>query len=585
MKSFLKTFLAVLLALFIAGFLGFVFFAGIVGSLMSRSATAPVAEKSVLQIDLSTHYEDNPETRIQEVLEGGKLQSVPSLYDVVRLIDKAATDDRIKGIYLVANGNGNGFASSDELRQALSTFKQSKKFILAHGDMMSQQAYGVANIADEVFVNPEGSFDWLGYSVDYMFLKGTLDKLNIKPQIFYAGKFKSATEPLRLEQMSEENKLQTTAWLGDIYTQLLIQTAESRDLDSAELRLLAVEGGIETPADALEHHLIDGLKYNDELQDAIKDRLELKEDQKISFVSIEQYADAHPDLGGSGEDIALIYAQGDIVDGKGQAGEIAGDVYLDLLRKARMDKKIKAIVLRVNSGGGSALASEKIWREMSLAREVKPVIVSFGDVAASGGYYISCAADSIFASPTTITGSIGVFGIIPDMSAFFKEKLGVTFDGVQTGPLANTGSPAYPLAEKQKELIQHSIEDIYSLFKSRVSEGRGIDTADLESIAQGRVWSGLRAVDQGLVDGYGGLQRAVEAAASRAGLTSYQVREFPEPDNWFKQLFGLSAPSGVSSRMKEELGEEYYKVFVQLRKVKSMCQVPQTRLPFDFVIR
>ncbi|WP_346238934.1 signal peptide peptidase SppA [Niabella insulamsoli] len=584
MKSFFKFFLAAFLALVVFCVVALFFFVGVLGSKLSE--TAPViAEKSVLEIDLSKRYEERPVKDLQAVVQSESLGQPPSLYDLIRLIEKAKSDDRIGGILLKADGNGNGFASSDEIRNALIGFKQSKKFIIAYADMMSQKAYGIANVSDKIYVSPKGFFEWVGFSVNYMFLKGALDKLEVKPQIFYAGKFKSATEPLRAEKMTAENKLQTTVWLNDIYNDFLVHTAEARKLDTAALHRLADEGAIQTPEDAMAHKLIDGLKYDDEIQEEIKHRLKIDSTKKINFVSIEKYKAAHKDLSGSGDDIALIYATGSIVDGDGDAQNIGSANYIDLLRKARLDKSIKAIVVRVNSGGGSALASENIWREMSLAKKEKPLIVSFGDVAASGGYYISVPADSIFASKSTITGSIGVFGVVPDLSSFFKNKLGITFDGVATGPLANAGNIDHPMTEREKALVQTHIEDTYQQFKQRVAQGRKKDTAYVETIAQGRVWTGLKAKDAGLIDAYGGLQQAIAAAAKKAKLTDYEVREYPKSENWLERMLGMDGAAISETKVQKELGDDYYQIYRQVLKIKEMTQGAQTRLPFDFTIQ
>ena len=328
--------------------------------------------------------------------------------------------------------------------------------------------------------------EWVGFNVDYVFLKGTLDKLEIQPQIFYAGKFKSATEPFRTDKMTPENKLQTTVWLSDLYNYFLVNASSARKIDTATLHQLANEGKIQTAQDAVDNKLVDGLKYDDQVKDEIKNKLGIGKYEKINFISINKYANAGSFKRTGTESIAVIYAEGDIIDGSSdQSGVIASENYMKLIRKARLDQSIKAIVFRVNSGGGSSLASENIWRELSLAQQEKPVVVSFGDVAASGGYYISCAADSIFAAPNTITGSIGVFGIIPNMEAFFKNKLGVTFDGVKTAQYADAGV-FHPLNENEKKMIQQSIEITYKQFKERVADGRKKDTAYIEQHCTGK---------------------------------------------------------------------------------------------------
>ncbi|MFT4092828.1 MAG: signal peptide peptidase SppA [Niabella sp.] len=575
--------MATLLALFVFSIVAFMFFAGMLGSVLSGTPE-PVAEKSVLQIDLSQKFEERPVKSFRSVVNAASLEEPPSFYDVIRLIKKAKEDNSIRGIFLTANGNANGFASGNEIREALNDFKTSGKFVIAYADVMSQKAYGIANVSDKIYVSPKGMFEWIGFGVDYMFLKGTLDKLEIKPQIFYAGKFKSATEPLRVDKMTDANKLQTTVWVNDIYNNFLLQTAEARKVDTATLHSLANSGTIETPEDAVKNKLIDGAKYDDEVKDEIKKRLGLDADTKINFVSIAKYSAANKNLAGKGDPVALIYATGDIVDGKGGEDNIGSEKYIDLIRKARLDKSIKAIVVRVNSGGGSALASENIWREMSLARKAKPVMVSFGDVAASGGYYMSVAADSIFAAPNTITGSIGVFGVIPDMSEFFKNKLGVTFDGVKTGPLANAGNANRPMSEQEKKLVQGSIERIYAEFKERVAAGRKKDTAYIETIAQGRVWTGLKAKDIGLVDAYGGLQAAVNAAAKKAGLKDFEIKEYPKTTSLFERILGIDKTDATETKLKASLGIEYYNVYRQLIKIKEISLGPQARLPFDFIV-
>lgn len=584
MNPFFRTFFAVLLAIFVFCIMAFFFLAGIAGSAISKDAPK-IGANSVLKIDLSSKFEDQPKKDLQSLIRSEAFEEEPGLYDIIRLIKKAKEDKNIDGILLIANTNSNGFATSDEIRMVLQDFKSSKKFVIAYGDVMSQKAYSIVNVADKIYVSPKGFFEWTGYSVNYLFLKGTLDKLEIKPQIFYAGKFKSATEPFRAEKMTDANKLQTTVWMNDLYSNFLQQTSEMRKVDTATLHQLANAGTIQTPEDAVKHKLIDGAKYDDEIKDEIKTKLKLDSTKKINFVSIGKYALANKSLGGSGDNIALIYASGNIIDGKGEDGMIGSTTYVDLLRKARLDKDIKAIVLRVNSGGGSALASENIWREMSLAKKAKPLIVSFGDVAASGGYYIACAADSIFALPNTITGSIGVFGIIPDMSSFFKNKLGVTFDGVKTGPLGNAGNIDHPMTEQEQQLIKASIERIYADFKERVAEGRKKDTAYIETIAQGRVWTGFRAKEVGLLDAYGGLQTAIAAAAAKAKLKDYQVKEYPKQSTLIERILGINKEDNTATKIKSELGEEYYNVYKQLKMVKEMSGSIQARLPFEFVIK
>lgn len=582
MRSFFKIFFASLLAIIIFSLLVFFFFVVFIGGLTSN--TPRVGPKSVLVLNLRQHYMEQEQENPLSLLSSDDDKNVPGLYDVVRLLHKAKTDKNISGVYILANASPNGFAASAEIRNALLDFKQSGKFVIAHGDVITQKAYAVANVADKIYVSPQGFVEWFGFSANYAFLKGTLEKLDIEPQIFYAGKFKSATEPFRTDKMTPENKLQTTVWLNDLYDDFLMKTAEARKVDTATLHQLANDGKIQNTKDAVDNKLVDGLKYDDEVRDEIKSKLGLGKYDRLNFVSINTYRAAGKFIKLTGEKIALIYAEGDIVDGKGFQEMIGSENYCTLIRKARLDKTIKAIVFRVNSGGGSSIASENIWRELALAKKDKPVVVSFGDVAASGGYYISCAADSIFAQPTTITGSIGVFGIIANMEGFFKNKLGITFDGVKTGPYADAGAAYRPLTDNEKKIIQAEIELVYSQFKQRVSDGRKKDTAYIDSIAQGRVWTGKRAKEIGLIDRFGGLQDAVECAARMAKLTNYRLREYPEPQNLFDRILGKSNPLGYNNKLKSEIGEENYKIFLEMKRVKEMSNTVQARLPFQIFI-
>lgn len=582
MRGFFKVFFASLLALIIFTLLVVFFVIAIVGGLTSKDRPR-VEAGSVLVLDLGQHYAEQRQQDPFAILTKDN-KDVPGLYDLIRLLRRAKTDKNIAGIYIMANDNPNGFAASEEIRNALRDFKTSGKFVLAHGDIITQKAYAVANIADSIYISPQGQLEWTGYSVEYTFLKGTLEKLEIEPQIFYAGKFKSATEPLRSDRMTDANKLQTTVWLNDLYSDLLVHTGEVRKMDTASLHRLANEGVIRKAADAVTYKLVDALKYDDEVKDEIKSKVKLGKYERINFISVNAYLDvAGPDKSG-GDKIALIYAEGDIVDGKGNRNSIGDQTYRSLIRRARLDQTVKAIVFRVNSGGGSSMASESIWRELSLARQDKPVVVSFGDVAASGGYYISCGADSIFALPSTITGSIGVFGIIPNMEAFFKNKAGVTFDGVKTGPYADLGSIYRPLDEHEKSMVQESIDQIYAQFKQRVADGRKKDTAFVDSIAQGRVWTGFRAKDIGLIDRYGGIDDAVKCAARMAKLTDYTLREFPESQSIVEQFLGKSEPVNYAGKIKEEMGEDNYKIYLELKRVKEMTNTIQARLPFQFFI-
>ena len=581
MRSFFKTFLASFLALIVFSFIVFFILLGIISALTTKSKP-DIASKSILVLDLSQLYH---ERMVESPLSAFSSESdVPGLFDVIRLINYAKTDNNIVGIYVRADDNVNGFATSKEIRAALLDFKKSRKFVLAFGDRMSQKAYYIATAANKVYLNPYGNFDWKGFAVTFAFLKGTLDKLDVKPQIFYAGKYKSATEMFRTEQMTPENKLQTTVWLNSIYQDFLSNISSSRQIDTSTLHTLANTAAVQTPDDALKYRLVDGLKYDDQIKDEIKSNSALGKTDKINFVSINKYNEAVNLRKSNSNRIAVIYAEGNIVEGSGSTESIGDHEYIKIIRKARLDSKVKAIVMRVNSGGGSALASENIWRELNRAKEEgKPVVVSFGDVAASGGYYISCGADSIFAEANTITGSIGVFGIIPDMSGLFKNKLGITFDGVKTAPYADAGAIYRPLTSEEQQQIKNSIERTYSQFKQRVAVGRKKTESYIDSIAQGRVWIGSDALKVGLVDKIGDLNDAIHSAANMAKLSSFAIKEYPEKESWLDNVLNKKKNEPAES-IKQQIGIDNYKLLQEVMYIKQMTGSAQARLPFDFTI-
>jgi protease IV len=579
--------------IFFASFLAVVVFTGIallvvlfwIGNMVAASKP-DLGSKAVLYINLDQHISEQTKDNLLADFNANEQYDVPGLYDMVRLIHYAKTDSSIKGIYLKCNANGSGMATSNELRNALLDFKASKKFIYAYGDVIPQRAYYIANVADKIYCNPKGGVDWKGLSVQYMFFKQALEKLEIEPQIFYAGKFKSATEPFRADHMTDANRLQTGVFLNDLYSEFLITTAAARHTDTASLHKYANELLIQSAGDAVKYKLVDAVKYDDEVKDEIKKELGIDKNEKINFIMMAKYAKAvNYKSGKSGDRIAVIFAQGDIVDGEGGNGLIGGDAYRGLISNARLDDKIKAIVIRVNSGGGSAMASENIWRELVLARKEKPVVLSFGDYAASGGYYMSCGADSIFTQPNTLTGSIGVFSILPNMKKFFNDKLGITFDGVKTSPYGDMITTSRPLSEQEKKFFQNDIDSIYHTFLTRVSQGRKINIALVDSIAQGRVWTGTRAIQLGLADKIGGLQNAIDCAAGMAKLRQYQVREYPEPQNWLQSLLGNYKRNVKINAIKEELGAEGLSIYSSLKKIRGMAGNSQARMPFDISIQ
>ena len=583
MRGFFKTFFAALLALLVFGVVVILLMLGIIGNILSPSKPE-VGGKAVLVVDLGQTYKEQVQDNPLADLGSEDQYDVPGLYDVVRLLRHAKQDTAIKGIYLKCNNDPNGFATNEELRLALADFKQSGKFVYAYGEGISQKAYYVATVADKIYCNPKGEVEWKGFATEMLYLKGALQKLEIQPQIFYAGKFKSATEPLREDHMTEANRIQLTELLNGFYNRFLATTAEARGLDTGVLRKCVNQSLIRRATDALDYKLVDGLLYDDEVKDIIRSKVKVDSRAWLNFITIGKYAKA-VNFKATGKDkISLIYAEGEVVDGKGERDEIGSETYRWLIRKARFDKDVKAIVIRVNSGGGSSLASENIWREITLARKDKPVVISFGDVAASGAYYLSCNADSIFSLPGTITGSIGVFTIITNLQSFFKNKLGVTFDGVKTAPEADVLSATRPLTPWERTMVQNVVDTIYHDFKSRVADGRKKDIGYIDSIAQGRVWSGTMGLSLGLVDRIGTLQDAVDCAARMAKTSDYKIAEYPEPRSFLDRLLGTYKRNASVQAVKSEIGEEGYRTYTILKKVKSMIGVTETRLPFDLTI-
>ncbi len=585
MRSFLKFFLASLAALVVFFGLALLVLFGIAGSLVSRDISV-VPSRSVLVVDLSRHFRDLKEENLLLELSGDEEDDVPSLAQLIRVIEHARGDSSIRGIYLVANENRNGFAASEEIRQALAQFKKSGKFIIAYGDYMMQKSYHVANVASKVYANPKGMVDWRGFSAEYLYFKNLLAKLEVEPQIFYDGRFKSATEPFREERMTDANRIQTEAWLGGMYRGFLSAAAAARGLDSGSLHQYANDYAIRTPEDAVRLKLIDGVKYDDEVKAELKQRVGIADDDKISFITPGSYIASGKLYKKPARDrIALVIAEGEIIYGGDQEGVIASDAYRDMLRKIRYNDEIKAVVLRVNSPGGSSLASEIIWREIALLRKAgKPVVVSMGDVAASGGYYIACNADSIFALSNTLTGSIGVFSIVPNMQAFLKNKLGITVDRVKTATYADALTVTRPLTVAEKAIIQSEVDRIYADFKSRVAEGRKMAPAVVDSIAQGRVWTGEDAQRLKLVDALGGLDRAIKSAAAMAKLDEFSIREYPDPKSPLEMIIGSFGKQYQSRALRAELGEETYKTYLQVQRIREQAGTIQARWPYDLQI-
>ena len=578
MKSFFKTFFAALLALIIFSFLGFFILIGIAAA-FSTDEKVVVAQNSVLVIDASETFLEQSKNDPFSELMNKKNGKQPSLSELIGLLNYAKKDSSIKGIYIKCAENPNGYAATEEIRKALIDFKKSNKFIVAYAETISQKGYMMANVADQIYTHPQGGMEWSGFNYETMFFKGLIDKLEIEPQIFYAGKFKSATEPFRYAQMSEANKLQTGIWLNSIYNNFIQGAAEMRNLNADSIKAFANEGKVQNAKDALKYKLVDGLIYDDQLKKIISKKLRVVDETKISFVSINNYAESVALRGTGSGKIAVIYADGDVVMGKGQKDAIASDDYRALLQKIRNDKSIDAVVLRVNSPGGSALASDIIWREIDLLKKEKPVVVSMGDLAASGGYYISCGADSIFADANTITGSIGVFSVIPNAEKFLKNKLGITFDRVKTGQFADAPSATRALTVTEQKFLQAGVDSVYYTFKSRVAVGRQKSVYYIDSIAKGRVWTGADAIKVGLVDKIGTLNDALASAAKMAKLKGYSIKSYPESRSFIEEFFDGYKNEVKAKAIQQEIGIEQWQVLQHVKSIKQIMGQPQARLP------
>ena len=527
MRQFFKTFFASLLALIIFSVLGIVILASI-AAVFSNEEQKVTAANSVLVIDIAEDFEEQTKSDpFSEILRQRKGKS-PSLTELIGLIQHAKKDTAIKGIYIKCGQNPNGYAASEEIRTALLDFRNSNKFIIAYGETITQKGYWLANVANQIYTHPQGGLEFAGFSYETLFLKGLLDKLDIKPQVFYAGKFKSATEPFRYAQMSDANKLQTSVWLNALYSSFIQSVADTRGIQVAALKAMANEGKIQSANDALENNLVDGLLYDDQVKKLIAKKVRVTKQEDISFVTINDYASTVALRGSGSGKIAIIYADGDIEMGKGTNESITSDDYRALLQEITNDESIDAVVLRVNSPGGSALASDIIWREIELLKKEKPVVVSMGNYAASGGYYIACGADSILADANTITGSIGVFTVIPNIEGFMKNKLGITFDRVKTGQYADVPSATRTMNATEERFMQSGVDSTYHTFTARVAKGRKKSIEYIDSIAQGRVWIGSDAVKVGLVDKIGDLNDALATAARMAKLKGYSTKSYPK---------------------------------------------------------
>lgn len=589
MKQFLKFFLAstfgVVAGLFLLFFLLLSIASGI-ASKASSDSKLEVKPNSILKVNLNYSIPERASNDPFANFNFSKMESkrTPGLYEIKAAIKRAKTDDNIKGIYLEVASISAGSATIDAIRKALLDFKSSGKFIVAYEEVISQNAFYLNSVADKIFLNPVGLIEFKGFRTELAFFKNALDRLEIKPEIFYAGKYKSATEPFRLDKMSEPNREQINFLISDLYNRFINEIAAERNITPALLDSIADNLLVQEPEQAKAYNLIDELAYFDEVQAYLKEKTGIDEDDDLEILSLKRYAFDSPakEESTSGDKVAVLFAQGSIVDGQGEEDQIGSGRFLKAIQKIRKDEDIKALVLRVNSGGGSALASDVILRELELTNERIPVIVSMGDVAASGGYYIAAGADTILAEANTITGSIGVFGILPNVQGFMNNKLGISFDRVQTGKYSDLGSLTREMREDEKLIIQHGVDRVYQTFKERVSEGRALDINYVDSVAQGRVWTGVQAKNLGLVDVLGGLDDAILIAVNKAGIEDYEIKQYPEAIDFKAQLM-KSLTGDVEMRLFKMLAKENYAVFNTLKELNTWKGV-QARMPFEIEV-
>lgn len=584
MKDFFKnvfaTFVGIFLFVLVTLLLGFVC---IFGMVLSSESTTEIENNSVLVINLSGPLSERSDKNVMAEFIGNVASGV-SLEDVLSGIEKAKTNKNIKGIYIEAGAFApNSYASLQEIREALIDFKKSHKWIVAYGDSYTQSAYYLASVANDVYLNPQGMLDWHGLSSQRIYLKDMLAKFGVKMQVSKVGTYKSATEMFTEEKMSDADRQQTSTYLNGIWKYLLKGVSESRNIPIAKLNEYADSViTFANPTSYLKMKLIDKLLYTDQVRNEVKKRLGINSDDEIHQISLTDLKAVEPAKGGS--EVAVYYAYGDIVDSPvsntsfNQHSIVGKDVCNDL-KELMDDDDVKAVVIRVNSGGGSAFASEQMWHQIMELKKVKPVVVSMGGYAASGGYYMSVPANWIVAEPTTITGSIGIFGMFPDFSGLASEKLGIKFDEVKTNKNGTFGSTMRPLTPDEMRMLQVYIDRGYTTFKNRVAQGRNLTMAQVEAIAQGHVYIGEDALKIKLVDELGGLDKAVKKAAQLAKIENYYKVSYPSPVNWFDQIFGENVQDNyLNEQLYTSLGI-FYQPFSILRTINQQSAI-QARLPY-----
>jgi protease-4 len=585
--NFLKTFFAsclgslvAMVALVLLCFL----MLGALSNALSDGAIVPITEDSILHLKLEAPISElELEDPFAEVLPGAAEQS-HGLIQIKQSIEHAKNDPHIKGIYLNTSFFMTGVAGLQEIRESIADFKSSGKWVISYADFYTEGAYYVASVADKVYLYNEGELEFNGLATEVNFFKRLFDKLLIRPEIFRVGDFKSAVEPFMREDLSEENKLQLNSILGSIYGQILRDVSDSRKIPYERLKEMSDKMTVRSAALAVSNGLVDSLYYDDQVQDILRSKMGIDKKKGLPLVSYKKYKKSFAITSSSKNEIAVIVADGDILPGKAQQGVVGSRTIVEEIRKARNNDNVKAIVLRVNSPGGAFQAADMMWREIRLATKQKPVIASMGNYAASGGYYLAMACDTIVARPTTITGSIGVFSVLFDLSKFLGDKIGVTSQEVKTGEIGDLVTFTRPLTSVEMDIWQKQTDAVYETFTKKAAEGRSMTQDEIKKIASGRVWTGTQAKDNGLADILGGLDDAVKIAAQKGNVAGdYKLRYYPRPKPFLERIMGDWEDDAKTKALKSELGE-YYPWYLQWEKVENYEGV-QLRMGVEFEVR
>lgn len=584
MKNFLKYTLATITGIIITSVIFFIILLATISAMVaSGEKSVTISDNSILVLKAGVPVPDrgNPNPLAGLDVINMTISQAPGLNEILQNIEKAASDSKIKGI-LIENGLlSSGWATTEEIRNALEKFKESGKFIVSYSDyVLLQEEYYLSTVSDRIYINPGAMVDFKGLSGEVMFYKKALDKIGVEVQVIRHGKFKGAVEPFILDKLSKENEEQIKDYVGSIWNHVIENISKSRGIPAEKLKVAADNLVGNIAAGALGNRLVDGLMFRDELIDTLKVLSGTKMKDDIQLVSMTKYSKV-PDPNkviSVKNRIAVIYASGSIVMGKGNENNIGGNHYAEVIRKERLDTTVKAIVMRVNSPGGNAVASEVIWRELELASKVKPVVISMGNYAASGGYFISAPGTKIYASPTTISGSIGVFGLIPNAGKLLEQKLGISTQTVNTNKYSDFPSIYRPMDSYEREVMQLSIENVYADFVGKVSSGRKMNVESVDSIGQGRVWSGSSCIKIGLVDEIGGLKDAIKGAAELAGIETYSIRELPVIEDIYTKFLTQLSGEVRMNILKKELGESvrFYNEFMELKNLSGI----QARIPY-----